>query len=897
MSDTVSSQFDAKNQDDQVRSIIGDRRRWTAAAAGMSSSGGGQMPGGGYPPTQTHHLPPTVPNPTPTSSLPQRLRLPPNTPPAHQHMPPWRHSPTASQATGLGSLPSGMHTYFGSPHLSGRGGGGMTAWQAAAAKPAGAHAHTANPLFSLQSLQMMVTAADLPGSAAAPDYQQETMDLSSHSEARRSPKKESLLRNGGNNCISLSNGEMAAAAAAADLSSPKPSSLDSVSVIAQNPLRESVTSDTDKALNCSSKTEVRSEKAAEFPTEPHTDVDKASPLPSPASPEPAASAPPVIQPEQKSTRLDPDSSAAHTPDNVESILENMFRIQEEKQPPAATPSSSAHVTPHSVIVPNDARTTHHSSSISTSLSKEAPVCSPPEKINEQKLIEILEVEDSDRCQEKDSKEEIKVEEVKKEAADADVVSERKHDDLSKTDCSSVKDEVISIAESVDDKPAKPTDVTSSSVEEVTMVNDDNTVVISESEDESREDSSAVKTESSAKVKDEPDSMFTEVESELEKMFAGIVEPGSEEVAVKEEAVTGGQGNKRRGRPKGALGAARRSSDTSFSGLDSASKKRKGSDVKKGAKKVRIDVAGESSNQLTRKGRPTSLSATDASKSRGPVVHVEGSRDNPTSVVVVNGGSRAYDEDDANEKSGVAKASFRKQRAIFQTEAKTRGQGAGLYNSTLSLRYDSQTADSTWLCVLCKQGPHYEPCAGDLFGPYVVSLPPPAAAAAASHPPPPPCDYDLTAEQKRRAGGKLVPASLRATGGSELFVQKAAKKHKRTVAVDSERMMSGVVPVEGGGEGGSEYEVWVHEACAVWAPGVYMIGARLIGLQDAVAAAIRTRCGECGEPGASIGCISRGCRQLLHLGCARRAGWHLDQHNFISKCSQHANTLHTEYGRR
>ncbi|XP_039290664.1 uncharacterized protein CG5098 [Nilaparvata lugens] len=827
MSDTVTSQFDAKNQDDVLKSIIGERRGW-----GMSSSGGGQMPGGGgagggYP---THHLPPTVPNPTPTSS--QRLRLPPTAPPPHQIMPPWIHS----QATGLGSLPSSRHTYFGSPHLT----AGRPAWPTGAtAKPAGAHLGAANPLFSLQSLQMMVTATADP-----PLYQQETMDLSK-------------ARQNGN----LPNGETG----------------DSVSVIAQNPLRDLTPPEPDKIPNS----------------------DKAPPLPSPASPEPAASAPPVplqpgvgvvvgvpVLPEHKPPTKPDIAAAAHTPDNVESILENMFRIQEDKQ---LTPPPPTSVTPHSVIVPPP--TTPHNSA-STSLSKDlAPVCSPPENINEQKLIEILKVEDTDQSVE-ESKEETKpVDEVKKK--EADVVSETNVEDSTKTDSSSssVKNEPVSIACEADEA-AKPAEAASSSVEEV---------VISDSEDEGNatKDSTSSPVVKTEKVKDEPDSMFTEVESELEKMFAGIVEPGSEGdlLAVKEE--TGeGEGekkpetkpDKRRGRPKGAL--SRRSSDTSFSGVESSAKKRKGKESvdKKGAKKVRVEVGSDA-----KKGRGTgSLSAADVGKSRGPVVHVEGSRDNPTSVMVVNGGSRALDDDDAGD---ATKASYRTKRtAIFQTEAKTRGQGAGLYSSTLSLRYDSQTADSTWLCVLCKRGPHCEPCVGDLFGPYLITLPP--AVAAATPPNDAPCDYELSAEQKRRAGGKVAAASLRATGGADQFVHKTAKK-KRTASLDG--MMGGVVPVAGGG---GECEVWVHEACAVWAPGVYMIGARLIGLQDAVAAAIKTRCNLCGEPGASIGCVTRGCRQLLHVACARRSNWHLDQHTFISKCSQHANFLqahsanaNTEFGRR
>lgn len=94
--------------------------------------------------------------------------------------------------------------------------------------------------------------------------------------------------------------------------------------------------------------------------------------------------------------------------------------------------------------------------------------------------------------------------------------------------------------------------------------------------------------------------------------------------------------------------------------------------------------------------------------RGPVLHIKGSRDSPISVAVLNT-SRA-DEDDA------AGARVRAPPARdFRRSGRARN---GLFSSTLSARYDARTADPTWLCVFCKQGPHRQGL-GDLFGPYVV----------------------------------------------------------------------------------------------------------------------------------------------------------------------------------
>lgn len=36
-----------------------------------------------------------------------------------------------------------------------------------------------------------------------------------------------------------------------------------------------------------------------------------------------------------------------------------------------------------------------------------------------------------------------------------------------------------------------------------------------------------------------------------------------------------------------------------------------------------------------------------------------------------------------------------------------------------------------------------------------------------------------------------------------------------------------------------WEVWVHEPCAIWAAGVHLVGARMVGLQEAVWGAVNS----------------------------------------------------------
>ncbi|XP_049699612.2 nascent polypeptide-associated complex subunit alpha, muscle-specific form isoform X2 [Helicoverpa armigera] len=153
---------------------------------------------------------------------------------------------------------------------------------------------------------------------------------------------------------------------------------------------------------------------------------------------------------------------------------------------------------------------------------------------------------------------------------------------------------------------------------------------------------------------------------------------------------------------------------------------------------------------------------------------------------------------------------------------------GLHASTLGLRYDASTPDASWLCAFCARGPHA--CAlGDLFGPYALDTD---------------CDeYRSLDEATRRRY---------CTGAS-----------------------------------GAADEVWFHEACAVWAPGLVACGARVWGLPPAVWGARAARCGHCGAPGAALACGARGCVARAHLPCARPQGWALHEDEFRAACPHHA----------
>ncbi|XP_060850962.1 uncharacterized protein LOC132929553 isoform X1 [Rhopalosiphum padi] len=148
--------------------------------------------------------------------------------------------------------------------------------------------------------------------------------------------------------------------------------------------------------------------------------------------------------------------------------------------------------------------------------------------------------------------------------------------------------------------------------------------------------------------------------------------------------------------------------------------------------------------------------------------------------------------------------------------------------------------SDWKCVFCSRGPDvrnvvHDP-SGDLFGPYYVSIP-------------------KVVKSNDNPKRKKSKHNLNDNDTSETYI-----------------------------------EVWTHENCLVWASGVYMVGDKIIGLEDSVRVAKNTICSYCGVNGASIGCTARHCKSSIHYNCAIHVGWLLDSQNHMTTCNVHRNSL-------
>uniref|UniRef100_A0A8C2UI46 Retinoic acid induced 1 n=1 Tax=Chinchilla lanigera TaxID=34839 RepID=A0A8C2UI46_CHILA len=160
---------------------------------------------------------------------------------------------------------------------------------------------------------------------------------------------------------------------------------------------------------------------------------------------------------------------------------------------------------------------------------------------------------------------------------------------------------------------------------------------------------------------------------------------------------------------------------------------------------------------------------------------------------------------------------------------------------------------------------------------------PAAAAATAPGKPPRLDSpaDPAKQGSLRTSARGLSRRLqscyccdgRGDGGEEMAPVDKSRKHECIKEAPAE-------PV------GDTQEHWVHEACAVWTGGVYLVAGKLFGLQEAMKVAMDMTCSSCQEAGATIGCSYKGCVHTYHYPCASDAGCIFIEENFSLKCPKH-----------
>ncbi|EME32565.1 ubiquitin-protein ligase [Galdieria sulphuraria] len=84
-------------------------------------------------------------------------------------------------------------------------------------------------------------------------------------------------------------------------------------------------------------------------------------------------------------------------------------------------------------------------------------------------------------------------------------------------------------------------------------------------------------------------------------------------------------------------------------------------------------------------------------------------------------------------------------------------------------------------------------------------------------------------------------------------------------------------------------IHVHVECALWAPEVYQdrVTKELCQVYDAYRRSRKKICHYCGELGASVPCLHKGCKKSYHYCCLTKANCFLDSSKFESFCTHHA----------
>ncbi|XP_058459808.1 uncharacterized protein CG5098 [Malaya genurostris] len=261
------------------------------------------------------------------------------------------------------------------------------------------------------------------------------------------------------------------------------------------------------------------------------------------------------------------------------------------------------------------------------------------------------------------------------------------------------------------------------------------------------------------------------------------------------------------------------------------------------------------------------------KHKGPFVQVK----SDGSHVVIN---TPINEDDTE------KAQNKTKKFTTSMNSTERSKIRGLHVSTLSTKYDADTTDTSWMCVFCKVGPH-KTRLGDLFGPYIISTKSSEFEQSQT-------DEDFFNIKRTRDS---LASKLTASGESSKMVcpPKSKKRKINDVTPGTSETTNSVAPgpiedmfygmIKAGDD---SYEVWMHEECLVWAPGVHIVGTRIVGLEAAIWNCCRHQCRLCSLYGAMVSCLHRGCNEEAHVVCARKNNWKLGD-EFKSCCAQHSNT--------
>lgn len=170
--------------------------------------------------------------------------------------------------------------------------------------------------------------------------------------------------------------------------------------------------------------------------------------------------------------------------------------------------------------------------------------------------------------------------------------------------------------------------------------------------------------------------------------------------------------------------------------------------------------------------------------------------------------------------------------------------------------------------------------GDLFGPYFITNACPEFERRLDDP----FDRQFKSKKITRCLNESGILAKSPTAASATTTTKKSKRKQSDVdgAVEGVGdVFLGIVETDK-----KTYEIWAHEDCIVWSPGVYLVGHKIVGLEEAVWTSCNVPCKQCGLKGANICCLRRACMNATHLCCARANRWQFDESTFKAYCPQH-----------
>ncbi|GFR74182.1 retinoic acid-induced protein 1 [Elysia marginata] len=247
---------------------------------------------------------------------------------------------------------------------------------------------------------------------------------------------------------------------------------------------------------------------------------------------------------------------------------------------------------------------------------------------------------------------------------------------------------------------------------------------------------------------------------------------------------------------------------------------------------------------------------------GPFVRVVGQSSSPKTVSVF---AQPTAEILAAAKQGKAGAGNKKGPSLptVTTVSVVSNFGSNQSPMVPSTRTVSQ---KPWVCAFCGQQSSYK-FLGDLFGPYFKESEVGQVEKLA-----------LKESKGVDSDKNLKPQELGKKNLGKGHPQGTSKQHRRKSALQPHISEPPALTVP--------EEIWVHQACALWSPGVCLVGNKMYGLEEAVKDAAENVCSECKSPGAMIGCLHKGCPMKYHFVCAVERDCYLNEENLSCLCPKH-----------